>query len=394
MLVDGLILTEGSSITNLAVASGATLPTENLDIGELFFNTDTQQLMVYTTSGWSTVQGGSSGDITPESIGAVSTDVVGAASGVASLDSSGKIPTAQLPALALTDVFSAASGSAMVSLSAQEGDICIRTDLSKTYVHNGGSTGTSADWSELLNPASSADHGTLSGLSDDDHTQYALANGTRGNFAATNHNHNTAYAALSHNHDGTYATSVHTHIEYSVTSHNHDGAYATASHNHTGVYEPADVTILKEADIGVTVQGKLVAGANIDITDDTISASVDTSTALNWSVPQTFSKAIFEKYVDLGVDAEIDLEAGGVFYKLCTGNVTFTLQNIPPTGIVASFILEIANGGSNTITWFDNIKWDSGIAPGLSVEGIDSLGFYTYNNGTTWRGIVLAKDVK
>jgi hypothetical protein len=31
--------------------------------------------------------------------------------------------------------------------------------------------------------------------------------------------------------------------------------YALTSHNHTGVYEPADATILKDADIGVTVQG-------------------------------------------------------------------------------------------------------------------------------------------
>lgn len=33
------------------------------------------------------------------------------------------------------------------------------------------------------------DHGGLTGLGDDDHTQYALADGTRGNFAATNHTH-------------------------------------------------------------------------------------------------------------------------------------------------------------------------------------------------------------
>src|SRR5690606_8097147 len=33
------------------------------------------------------------------------------------------------------------------------------------------------------------DHGALTGLSDDDHPQYALADGTRGSFAATNHSH-------------------------------------------------------------------------------------------------------------------------------------------------------------------------------------------------------------
>jgi len=33
------------------------------------------------------------------------------------------------------------------------------------------------------------------------------------------------------------------------------GDFATAAHNHSGVYEPADATILKDADIGVTLQG-------------------------------------------------------------------------------------------------------------------------------------------
>jgi hypothetical protein len=38
--------------------------------------------------------------------------------------------------------------------------------------------------------------------------------------------------------------------------------FATAGHNHTGVYEPADATILKDADIGVTVAAALGADDN------------------------------------------------------------------------------------------------------------------------------------
>lgn len=36
------------------------------------------------------------------------------------------------------------------------------------------------------------DHGGLGGLADDDHPQYALANGSRGDFAATAHTHSAA----------------------------------------------------------------------------------------------------------------------------------------------------------------------------------------------------------
>ena len=41
--------------------------------------------------------------------------------------------------------------------------------------------------------------------------------------------------------------------DVSLSTHNHDAAYAAIGHNHGGVYEPADATILKDADISVSV---------------------------------------------------------------------------------------------------------------------------------------------
>jgi hypothetical protein len=78
---------------------------------------------------------------------------IAAAAGVsvASL-SGGKVPTSQLPALAITDVFVVASQVAQLALTAEEGDIAIRTDQNRSYAHNGGVSGTMADWSELLTP--------------------------------------------------------------------------------------------------------------------------------------------------------------------------------------------------------------------------------------------------
>jgi hypothetical protein len=76
----------------------------------------------------------------------------GVANGVATLGSDAKIPTSQLPALALTDVFVVASQAAHLSVVAQEGDVVVRTDLNKSFIHNGGTAGTMADWQELLTP--------------------------------------------------------------------------------------------------------------------------------------------------------------------------------------------------------------------------------------------------
>ena len=74
----------------------------------------------------------------------------GSASGVASLDGTGKIPSSQLPALAITSVYTAVSEIAQLALTTQEGDVVVRTDENKSYIHNGGVAGTMADW-QLLN---------------------------------------------------------------------------------------------------------------------------------------------------------------------------------------------------------------------------------------------------
>lgn len=58
----------------------------------------------------------------------------GIASGLATLDINGKLPTAQLPPLAINDFFPAASEAGMLALTAQRGDWCLRTDTGNTYV--------------------------------------------------------------------------------------------------------------------------------------------------------------------------------------------------------------------------------------------------------------------
>lgn len=91
---------------------------------------------------------------------------------------------------------------------------------------------------------------------------------------------------------------------------------------------------------------------------------------------------------------DINLAAGNLFTKTITVATTFTRSNVPATGQATSFILELTNGGAFTITWFTGIKWAGGTAPTLTAAGVDILGFYSHDGGTTWRGMVLAKDSK
>lgn len=77
----------------------------------------------------------------------------GQANGLATLDAGGKLPANQLPALAIKDTFTVASQAAMLALTAQRGDMAIRTDSGKTYVLASDSPTTLADWKEITSGA-------------------------------------------------------------------------------------------------------------------------------------------------------------------------------------------------------------------------------------------------
>ena len=93
---------------------------------------------------------------------AVSSSLLGAASGVATLDATGKIPTTQLPSLAITDTFVVSSQVAMLALTAEVGDVAVRTDLNKSFILKTAGAGTLANWQELL---SSSATGTVTSVS-------------------------------------------------------------------------------------------------------------------------------------------------------------------------------------------------------------------------------------
>jgi hypothetical protein len=74
------------------------------------------------------------------------------ANGYAGLDAGGKLLTSQLPAIAITDTFVVASESAMLALTAETGDVAVRTDLSKSFILKGTVASNLTDWQELITP--------------------------------------------------------------------------------------------------------------------------------------------------------------------------------------------------------------------------------------------------
>jgi len=92
--------------------------------------------------------------------------------------------------------------------------------------------------------------------------------------------------------------------------------------------------------------------------------------------------------------AAVDCSLGSYFTKTITATTNFTVTNVPASGTCASIMLELTNGGSQTVTWFTGVTWAGGVAPTLTASGVDVLGFYTLNGGTSWRGFLMAKDIK
>ena len=90
----------------------------------------------------------------------------------------------------------------------------------------------------------------------------------------------------------------------------------------------------------------------------------------------------------------LDLATANLFTKTLTGATTFTISNKAVAGDVNSFILELTNGGAFTVTFWVGVKWAGGTVPTLTAAGTDVLGFYSHDGGTTWRGILMAKDSK
>jgi hypothetical protein len=79
----------------------------------------------------------------------------GVANGIAELDGSGLVPTHHLPALAITTTQVVASQAAMLALTAQIGDVAVRTDVNKSFILTASPATTLGNWQELLTPTDS-----------------------------------------------------------------------------------------------------------------------------------------------------------------------------------------------------------------------------------------------
>ena len=151
-------------VSGLGTASTKDVPaTGNASSTQVVYGTDTRLTDTRTPTAHASTHGVSGSDavtvaqsqvtnLTTDLGNKVNTSAVGAASGVASLDGSGLVPTSQIPPLAISDTFVVASQAAMLALTAQVGDVAVRTDVTKTFILQAVPASTLANWIQILTP--------------------------------------------------------------------------------------------------------------------------------------------------------------------------------------------------------------------------------------------------
>ncbi len=87
------------------------------------------------------------------SLGTAASKNTGTTSGtIPILDTNGKLNAGVLPAIAISETFVVSSQTAMLALTAQIGDIAVRTDLNKSFILKTDGASVLANWQELLTP--------------------------------------------------------------------------------------------------------------------------------------------------------------------------------------------------------------------------------------------------
>ena len=179
-----------------------------------------------------------------------------------------------------------------------------------------------------------------------------------------------------------------------------DSNYAASGHNHT-LDSLSNVTITSIAsgeivkwDGAAWVNNTLSEAGILGLAGGTLTGEVNFADNL-------LTRPLVKDYAmevnalgNITTTATIDLENGNVHTATVTGTVTLTFSNPIASGDATSFVLELTNGGSSTVTFPAAVDWEGGTAPTLTAAGVDILVFYTRDGGTTWHGIASSLDSK
>lgn len=326
------ILSNSERIKLGGVAAGATANDTDANLRKRDTHTGTQSADTITGLATVAITGAYSDLGARPSLGTAAALNTGTSAGnVPVLDGAGLLNSAVLPAIAITDVFEVASQSAMLALTAQRGDIAIRTDLNRTFALATNSPTTLADWKELRTP-----------------TDVVLAvAGLTGTITAE-----ALKAAL--------AIVV--------------ADIGDMSANGRSLVTAADYVAMR-ALLG------LVIGTDVQAYD---ANTAKLNAAQTFSAAQKFGRVAGAIATTSGT--AFNNANGNEHTRTVSANTTYTVSNVPVSGDVFHMRV-LLSYTSGTITWFSGIQWVGGTAPTFTSGKMYEIILTTQNGGTTWRGV-------
>ena len=291
-------------------------------------------------------------------------------------DVTGILPAANISAIALTSVQTAADQAAMLALTTQEGDVVVRTDESKTYMHNGGTAGDMTDFTELSTPQNYTHP-----------TQTVTAN--------------TSTATPAHGDDFTVIDSVSVNTTGHVTAINTKTITLPADLNTNTTYSISAETVTGGANV------RLTAGGDGSGTDDVAikgsgATTVTRTDANTITISSTDTNTTYTAGNGLGLTGTaFSLDTPGTLTKVSTNGVTANSHTHAITtttsGTANTIVATDASGeitAVNFVTTSDR-RLKSEIEPikdGLDVVR-DIIAFEYIKNGQKEAGFI-AQDVQ
>jgi len=244
--------------------------------------------------------------------------------------------------VALTTVQAAATQSAQLALTAQEGDVVVRSDENKSYMHNGGSAGTMADYTLLATPTDTvlSVNGATGAVS--------LTHDGFSDFVANEHLDWTADQGSTNLHSGNYTDTTYSVGDGGLTQINFtsadntklDGIEASATADQTNAEIKAAVEAATDSNTFTDADHSKLNAIEASATADQTNAEIKTAYEAN-SDTNEFSDAEQTKLSGIATSANnyshpsgagnLHVATGGSVGQLLTNTAsgTGTWQNAP-----------------------------------------------------------------
>ena len=286
-------------------------------------------------------------------------------------------------AVALTTVQTAADQTAHLALTAQEGDVVVRSDENKSYVHNGGSAGTMADYTLLATPTDAV----LSVAGNTGAVTAAQIKTAYEGEADTNAFTDADHTKLDGIEASATADQTDAEIRAAVEAATDSNVFTDADHTKLdGIEASADVTDATNVTAaGALMDSEVTNLAQVKAFDSSDYATAAQGTTADAALPKAGGTmtgnltvtGITETVSTTGGGFTPNLSNGTVFVLSAAGTVTM------PTAAAGKSFTVVVNTGTH-VTWGGSISWNGGAEP-TKGAGIDTYVFVCAN-GSTWLG--------